>query len=486
MEYIIKGYKPESFFRFFEEISAVPRGSYNEKGIMQYLANFAKERGFEHYTDETYNIIIKKPASSGCETLPAVIFQGHTDIVCEKNNGTVHNFETDPLPLYIDDGILRARGTTLGADNGTAVAYMLALLDADNLRHPPLECIFTSQEEVGLVGAFALDCTPLTGKRMINMDSGSLGRTVAGSAGGVMMHLAKTIAQEPAKGHALAVSITGLQGGHSAGAIDLSRGNPLKILAFIMQTLLTHAPMVLASIEGGSKDNAIPREADAILVFETEEARAAAAATVLDLARELKAQYGQNDPGLTVTTENAPLPETAFTKAFTEELVRLMVMAPHGVVYRNMALNNALIASVNFASIHSAGGVVRMAFTPRSSDAVLKAQMKQQVQTMADVFNYNVTLHGDFPGWRYTETSFMRDVFNAVCQEVLGEGSTVVTTHGGLECGVFADKIPGIDIIAIGPNAGGGHTPEEWLNLASCETQWQIIVGILEKLAAEK
>ncbi len=484
MEYIIKGYKPEKFFNYFEEISAIPRGSGNEKGIMEYLKKFADERGLWCYTDDVFNVIIKKPGSAGCESLPPVILQGHTDIVCEKNQDTVHDFLHDGLKLYVDDeGFLHAKGTTLGADNGTAVCFMLTILDSQELVHPPLECVFTAQEEVGLVGAAKLDYTKLSGRTMINMDAGPLGNAVGSCAGGLRIKMTRDIPYTSTEGTAMAIAVRGLQGGHSGGAISKTKGNSLKIISRVIDAIMQVVPAEICSVDGGDKDNAIPRESDAVLVFKSGADADKALEIVKKMNGEIRDEFGSNDPGLSITCKEVQTPDKSFGAEFSAAISKFMMLAPSNVYFRNFLLGDAVISSVNFASIHTADGKIEANFSPRSATGSIKQEIRRNLEILAGLFGFETEYSGEYPGWSYNENSRVRDIFKEVCVEVLGKEPTIHAIHGGLECGLFIDKLPGLDAIAIGPNGSGGHTPEEKLDLASCETQWKILTALLEKLA---
>lgn len=265
MNFVIQGREPLSVFHFFEEISAIPRPSYHESGIADYLVSFAKARGLECYRDATNNVLIKKPSTMGKENIPAVLFQGHTDMVCEKNADVEHDFLTDPLKLYVDGKMLRAKGTTLGADNGIAVATMLALLDGEIPEHPAMECLFTTAEEVGLDGANNFDYRLISARRLVNMDSEALGRITAGCAGGLRSDIALPCRVKNFAGRAIRVSVSGLMGGHSGENINSGRANANKLMGRLLAALYGEQKFALVSLSGGSKDNAIPRECEAIL-----------------------------------------------------------------------------------------------------------------------------------------------------------------------------------------------------------------------------
>ena len=298
MEQIIQGRRPASVFRYFEQISAIPRGSHNESGIADYLVAFAKERGLEYYRDSLHNVLIKSPATDGQEKRPPLLFQGHTDMVCEKNSDVEHDFFSDPLSLFVDGKLLRARGTTLGADNGIAVAIMLALLDGEVAEHPAFECLFTTAEETGLNGAQNFDYGLIKSRTMINMDSEELGVVTCGCAGGLRSDLTLHCATTPFAGQALRVRIGGLMGGHSGADVNTGRANANKLMGRLLAALLPSCDARIVSIAGGSKDNAIPRECEVVLaVADVDAATDILTGTANEIARELI----KEDRGFTVT-----------------------------------------------------------------------------------------------------------------------------------------------------------------------------------------
>ena len=305
MDYKITGYEPAQLFHFFEEVSAIPRGSGNEKGISDFLVAFAKERGLDVYQDEVYNVIIRKPASAGAENAPTVMLQGHIDMVCDKLGSVEHDFTTDGIDLVVKDGVLTANGTTLGADNGIAVALMLTVLNDDSIVHPALECVFTTDEETGLVGAETLDKSQISARTMINLDSEEEGVATVSCAGGVVVTYTCPIAREHKTGSALTLDISGLLGGHSGSDINLERGNGNLIMARIIDRLMVAGEPAIVSFNGGTKDNAINRECKAVLVYADHAAAEAAAEIARGIIADVTAELEVFDPGFTCTVEIA-------------------------------------------------------------------------------------------------------------------------------------------------------------------------------------
>lgn len=485
MAYIITGYQPEKLFQYFEDISAIPRGSGNEKGISDFLVAFARERGLDVYQDEVYNVIIRKPASAGAEDAAPVMMQGHIDMVCDKLAGVEHDFERDGLELVVEDGVLTANGTTLGADNGIAVALMMTVLDDDTLVHPALECVFTTDEETGLVGAETLDKSQISARIMINLDSEEEGVATVSCAGGVTVTLTRGLALERVDGSLLTVAISGLLGGHSGSDIHLERGNANLLMARIVEQVLRGTDARLVSFDGGSKDNAITRECTARLVLADAADAQRAAGIARAVAQDIAAELEVFDPSFACEVEVA---DGASADAMSTEdawaLVRTIRLAPNGVLRRNVAADGFVEVSSNLGVVATEGASVRMLLAPRSSIASLQEEIKGRIQTLADAFGFSASFDNEYPGWSYTEHSHVREVFQASYCELFGEELKIESIHAGLECGLFTEALPGLDAIAVGPTLADVHTPDEHMPLDSAERFYRLLVDVLARLAA--
>ena len=482
MEYKLSGYQPEAFFRYFEEISAIPRGSGNEEGISKYLMQFAKDKGLTAWSDEIFNVVIVKPASAGKENAPSVILQGHTDIVCEKNADTVHDFLTDGIKLIQEGNILRADGTTLGADNGVAVAMMLTVLADDTLVHPDLYCIFTVQEETGLTGAKELDGSKIPARLLINLDSGGLGHATVSCAGGMRVRMHKACGSTPCDQPALAVRVRGLQGGHSGTEIGKGLGNSNKVMGRLLHEVRLEIPsLALSSIGGGSKDNAIPRECDAVCVFENEADLAKAEAILRKAETDIKDELKEVDPDFHLVIE-AVKAETKMDKAMSDALITLLVVAPNGVRDRNEKAGGFVVRSLNMGVIRMENDTVTVVFAPRSSVASLQDQTAKELTLLAESFGFTVDIGEAYPGWAYNPESPLRRLFEETWKEQTGEDFVCSAIHAGLECGLFCEKFPGLDAIAVGANAYGGHTPDETLDMASVEPIYKQLLAVLARI----
>lgn len=483
MNYKITGYKPEKLFHFFEDISAIPRGSANEKAISDYLVAFAEERNLWYHRDALFNVIIKKPASAGAKEKPAVMLQGHTDMVCEKLAGVAHDFTTDPLDLIIKDGVLSANGTTLGGDNGAAVACMLAILDDDTLTHPALECVFTTQEEIGLNGAEALDKSLLSARTMINLDSEDEGVATVSCAGGLRFGLTRPITRSKKEGMLLHLEATGLLGGHSGTDINKEHQNANLLMARMINHLFHNTDALLVDFNGGTKDNAIPRETSATLFYSDEVAAKNAENLALALSADFSSEICPYEPAFQflVSTENgtADVISAEAGKAF----ITAMCLAPNGVQFRNMNLDGFTVTSLNLGIAATDETSASLVFAPRSSVATLMSALKEKLCLLAETFGFEVSMHGEYPGWSFAEVSPIRDVFVQSYKELFHDDLKIEAIHAGLECGLFSDAIPGLDAIAVGPTIRGCHTPDEHLPLDSFERFYELLTDVLKKLA---
>ena len=485
MEYKITGYEPAKLFHYFEEISAIPRESGNEKGISDYLVAFAKEHGLWVYQDDVYNVIIKKAASAGAEDKPAVMLQGHIDMVCDKLGTVDHDFTKDGIDLVVKDGVLTANGTTLGADNGIAVALMLTVLDDDSLAHPALECVFTTDEESGLVGAETLDKSQIDARTMINLDSEEEGVATVSCAGGVVVTYTRPITREHKSGSVLTLEISGLLGGHSGADIHLERGNGNLIMARIVERLMIAGEPSLVSFNGGTKDNAINRECKAELVYADHAAAEAGAEIAREIAAKVAVELETYDPCFTCDVEVADGAEVEAIDADTAlAFVRAIRLAPNGVMRRNLAADGAVDVSSNIGVVVTSDTEAKILLSPRSSITSLQEEFKDRLQTLADVLGFDAKFEFEYPGWSYAEHSPVRDVFLESYRELFGSELRIESIHAGLECGLFAEALDGLDAIAVGPTLKDVHTPDESMELASSERFYTLLVDVLKRLAS--
>lgn len=482
MTYKITGYQPERLFHFFEDISAIPRGSSNEKAVSDYLVAFAKERGLWYHQDALHNVIIKKPASAGAEDKPAVMLQGHLDMVCEKLAGVNHDFEKDGIDLIVKDGVLTANGTTLGGDNGAAVALMLAVLDDDTLAHPALECVFTTQEETGLTGAAGLDKSLISARTMINLDSEEEGIATVSCAGGMRFTMTRPITRHTASGKLLTIDVSGLLGGHSGTDINKERQNGIILLARLINRVLHETGAQLASFAGGSKDNAIPREVCAVLVCsdaDIEKAQSIAEAMTADFAAELV----PFEPDFKCTISAQDGAAEVLSEADAKAFISAICLAPNGVRRRNLKQDGFVVTSLNLGVARMDDTTASLVFAPRSSVASLQNYTTDCLYLLAETFGFDCDIAGAYPGWSFAEESPIRDTFIASYRELFDADLKIEAIHAGLECGLFSDALPGLDAIAVGPTIRGCHTPDEYLPLDSFERFYSLLTDVLSRLA---
>lgn len=477
MEYIVNGYQPARLFRFFEDICAIPHGSRNEAAVADYLVAFAEARGLSWYRDEIENVLISMPGSAGRENEPPVLLQGHTDMVCEKNNDVAHNFLTDPLKLAVADGKLYAEGTTLGADDGIAVAIMLTVLDGELPSHPPIECLFTSQEEIGLHGAAAFDCSRIHARRMINLDSEADDHAIVGCAGGIRSDMTVQLTRESFRGEALAVTVKGLMGGHSGENIHLGRANANKIMARLLSPLMATDDLHLCTCIGGSKDNAIPRECTALISVSSAEA---AAKKILTAAEDIRGELVDDDAGFKVVAEPAEAPAVMLDAVSTRAMLLPMHVAAIGVLAMNHAVNMvAYSRNMGVVALEENAPTARITFSSRSAKESQLTQSVEELDALASLVGASFNHHSRYPGWDYAPNSPMRDRYIAVYRKLYGAEPVIQSIHAGLECGLLKNKIPDLDIISLGANLENIHSPAEKMDLASCEKLWKIIAEML-------
>ena len=480
---VLQNLEPKLVFDFFEKISDIPRGSGNEKAISDYLLNFGKELGLETIQDEALNIIIKKPASKGYENAPTVIIQGHMDMVCEKNNGTDHDFEKDPLKLRIVDDYIYATDTTLGADNGIAVAYGMALLADNSIPHPALEVLITTDEETGMSGAMAVSKDNLDGKLLINLDNEEEGELLVSCAGGVRTNSAIKIEwQDRADKATMSINISGLKGGHSGMDIIKERGNSNKILGRILKALKDELEFNIVKINGGSKNNAIPREAEVIISLDNSNVDKVTSIVneLADVfANELKAQ----DPGLKVVVNKVSVDESKeFNKDTTDKVINLLYLYPNGVNTRSTEIDGLVESSTNLGVLSTNEDYVEFDSAVRSSVPSLKKEIELRIKTITEIIGAEFSSKSDYPGWEYDPNSKMREICQKVYKDMTGNEAKIVAIHAGVECGLFNEKLGNLDMISFGPNLYDVHTPQEHMSITSVKNTWDYLLKILEEI----
>ncbi len=483
-----KDLKPAGVFRYFEEICQVPRPSKHEEQIIAYLKNFGEKHGLETLVDEVGNVLIKKPATPGMENRKTVVLQSHVDMVCEKNNDTEHDFMKDPIVTEIDGDWLKAQGTTLGADNGIGVATELAILSDDAIQHGPLECLFTIDEETGLTGAFALKEGFMNGDILLNLDSEDEGELFIGCAGGVDS-VAEFTYQEvdvPAGYFCCKVQVKGLKGGHSGGDIHLGRANANKILTRFLTQCLEKYDLYLCEIDGGNLRNAIAREAQALIAIP--EADKHALRTDLNVfASEVQAEYSVTDPELELVMESEPFQSKAIDRDTTSRLLQTLYACPHGVFAMSQDIPGLVETSTNLASVKmKPGHVIRIETSQRSSTASSKQDIARMVRTVFRMAGARVSFSDGYPGWKPNPHSEILEVATASYRRLFNTEAKVKAIHAGLECGLFLDKYPKLDMISFGPTLQGVHSPDERMLIPTVQKFWDHLLDILKHTPEKK
>ena len=475
---VLEQLEPQGVFHFFEELCAIPHGSRNCQAISDWCVSFAKERGLEHYQDEAGNVIIIQGASPGYEAAEPVILQGHLDMVCEKEPGCPKDMAKEGLELYVEDGSVRARGTTLGGDDGIAVAMALAILDDRTLPHPRLEVVLTTEEEIGMLGAQVLDTSPLRGRKLLNLDSEEEGVFTVSCAGGSMVRCTLPVARAPYRGMALQVTVRGLVGGHSGTEIHKGRANANVVLGRVLQAMGEAADLRLVTANGGGKDNAIAVEAAAqVVVSDGAAARQAAEAVAADLARE----YAAADPGLCVEVTSCGAGEMPMDRDTTERALCMLTCLPGGVQTMSMDIPGLVQTSLNLGILTTEQAALTATFCVRSSLGSQKEMLHRRLRSLMEQLGGSISISGDYPAWEYRQDSPLRDLMTDIFWEQYGSAPQIEAIHAGLECGLLAGKLPGLDCVSIGPDLLEIHTPRERMDIASVQRVWQFVLEVLRR-----
>ena len=474
---VLSNLEPKGVFRFFEDLCAIPHGSRNTKAISDYCAAFARERGLEHYQDADNNIIIIKEAAPGYENAPAVILQGHLDMVCEKEPDCPKDMDKEGLDLLVEGDCVTAKGTTLGGDDGIAVAMALAILDAQDLPHPRLEAVFTVDEEIGMLGAVSMDVSPLKGRQLLNLDSEEEGVFTVSCAGGNVSTCLLPVVRVPFQGTALTVTVRGLKGGHSGTEIHKGRANANMLLGRLLQAMASATDLRLVEVHGGLKDNAIPTQAAAqVVAADAHAARAAAQA----MAACFAAEYRVTDPGVAVTVEEGSAGEP-MAAASTQKVLCMLTCLPNGVQVMSADIAGLVQTSLNLGILVTEGGLVRASFCVRSSVDSQKEMLKARLACLMEQLGGSVEFSGDYSGWEYRSDSPLRDRLVAVYREQYGREPRIEAIHAGVECGIFAGKLDDLDCVSIGPDPPEIHTPRERLSIASTQRLWSFVLEVLKR-----
>lgn len=479
---VLSELKPERVFYYFEEICKIPHGSYHTKQISDYLVEFAKKNGLSYRQDESNNVIIRKPAAAGYEEAPTVILQGHCDMVCEKIPGSVHDFEKDGLSLIIEGDYITADGTTLGGDDGIAVAYGLAIMEDASLKHPALELVITTDEEVGLLGATSLDASDLKGRYLINMDSEEEGYLWISCAGGLSATSQIPVCYEAGEGMGFRVTVEGLTGGHSGAEIDKIRANSNKLMGRFLFELKQKADYGLAKLQGGQKDNAIPRTTEAVILMDANQEE-----LLMEMAgklqQDLRKEYSGSDGEIQISVEK--LGETQMPilhPVSLQKIVFFLVQIPYGIQKMSGEIPGLVETSINPGILELDQESCKVVSSIRSSVKSAKEALTEKLIYLTEFLGGTCVPEGDYPAWEYKKESRLREIMVETYEELFGEKPEVKAIHAGLECGLFYEKIPGLDCVSFGPNMQDIHTTEEKLSISSTARMWEYLLKVLENI----
>ena len=475
----LAGLNPASVFGYFEEICAIPHGSRNTKAISDYLVDFAKARNLRYIQDEVNNVIIFQDGTCGYEDHEPVILQGHMDMVCEKDASCPLNMETDGLDVMHDGSYVFAKGTTLGADNGIAVAYALALLDDPTIPHPPLEIVITVDEEIGLLGAAAIDLSQLKGRVLLNLDSEDEGVFTVSCAGGATATISLDAPRRAVYGPCIRLVVDGLQGGHSGAEIHKNRANANKVMGEFLSRIQAIMPLCLTSFAGGSKDNAIPRSCQANAV-----AMGINLERINGIAEALQAEIREtfDEPEATVQAFDLDaLGGNALPTELTAKVIGLLCSVPNGVQAMSADMPGLVQTSLNMG-IAKLGNAMKMTFSVRSSVDQEKQDLLSKLQELAKFYDGSYSQMGEYPAWEYKADSKLRSVMVDTYTRMYNKAPEVLAIHAGLECGLLGKKIPDLDCVSIGPQMYDIHTSREKLSIASTERTWEFLLEILKAL----
>jgi len=475
--------KPTLVWTHFDHIRQIPRCSKHEEKIRQYILEFAKKQGLQTRTDPVGNVVVIKPAAKGMEKKPIAILQGHMDMVCEKNSDVTFDFSKDPIQLAITGDLLKAKGTTLGADNGIGVAMSLAILEDKTLTLGPIEALFTIDEETGLTGAFALEQNMLKGRIMLNLDSEDFGILTVGCAGGGDSKLELPLTMEPVPSAAvgLSVTVTGLRGGHSGVDIYEQRGNAVKILARILWKAGMKHPLTIADIKGGDKHNAIPREAHAVVGIPNAD-KAAVTSLLKQECQAVLEELKAVDAGLKLDVKDQQMPKQAVSHASSMTLLNLLCGLPHGVDKRSNDIPTLVETSNNVATISITGKTAAISTSSRSSVKSELQDMRDRIHAITTLAGATTTEGTPYPGWKPNMDSNLLKLSKKIFKDMYHEDAKIEAIHAGLETGIVGEKFPGMDMISIGPTVKNPHSPDEYLVISSVGKTYDYVLRILQSL----
>lgn len=473
--------KPENVFHFFAELAMIPRGSGNMKAVADYCEDFAKSRELKAVRDDADNVIIYKPASKGYEAATPVILQGHLDMVCQKTADSNIDFEKDPIEIFIEGDFVKAKNTTLGADNGIAVAMVLAILDSDDLCHPPIEAVFTTDEEIGMLGASALDMSLLSGKMMINLDSEEDDVLTVSCAGGEDFTVTAVPDTKPNCGETVTVVIEGLRGGHSGVEIDKSRVNSNILAGRFLRELGNCMEFDIISVKGGDKGNAIPLRTEMVLSCANANRLIKAAQKI---AKAVKTEIAAREPDFKLSADLSPEKyDAALSDSVKDKLIFALSLTPNGICEMSCEIDGLVETSLNLGILSADTDGILLHYALRSNKATALHSLADRLSLFAKMLGFDYETGGYYPPWEFKDGSTLQKLYCETYKELCGEEVKVEAIHAGLECAVFADKLPGLDCIAIGPTLFDVHTTSERMYIPSVEKIYNLVTDLLKKLS---
>ncbi|ABF40506.1 Peptidase M20C, Xaa-His dipeptidase [Candidatus Koribacter versatilis Ellin345] len=474
--------EPKAIWKHFEALTKIPRPSTKEDAARKYVIGIAEKHGLKHVMDAAGNLVVSKPATKGREHAPMAALQGHLDMVCEKNEGTHFDFDKDAIKVIRGEDWLYADGTTLGSDNGVGVATALAVMESKDIAHGPLEFVFTIDEETGLTGASDFQPGLLKSKYFLNLDGEEKGTLCIGCAGGVNTPAHRKVTKKAAPaGTALRVKVSGLKGGHSGVDIHLGRGNAVRILGRVLETLLRDEHANLADIKGGSAHNAIPREAYAVVVIDPKREEEVKT-VVARIAEDVKAELGAFDPDVKISVENVAAPKEIMEHADATKVADLLATVHHGVLAMSPDIKGLVQTSTNLATVSLNGDTVEVVTSQRSSIESSKNAIARMVAALCKNTGFHAEHTTGYPGWKPEPNSDIVKISRKVHEEVLGKDPELVAMHAGLECGVIGEKHHGMQMISFGPQIENPHSPNERVQISSVESFWKFLRVLLERI----
>jgi dipeptidase D len=479
----IQGLEPNLVWQHFHAISQIPRCSGNELAVEEYILQLANRHNLPSQRDSIGNIVVTCPGTHGMEANPTVILQGHTDMVCEKNNDTKHDFSKDPITLLKEGEWITANGTTLGADNGIGICYSLALMEDQTIPHPPLELLFTVDEETALTGVTGLSSDFLKGKRLINLDSEEEGIFYIGCAGGRNTVLRKKLkTQPPPSGHTgFRIQLGGLRGGHSGLNIHQDLGNAIILLSRLLFRLYDRTIFCLSTINGGDKHNAIPRESQAVITVE-EGYGPMLSSFISEMEEVFRSEYQYTDKDIFLNLEETDGIEYVLDPSLQKALIHFLYSVPHGVMAMSHAVPGIVETSTNMAAVKTADGLIELITSQRSSIASSSEDISDRIRALGELAGFEVEKHDSYPAWQPNPDSPLLGLAKATYEETTGHEAEVRVVHAGLECGILGEKYPGLDMISFGPTIQGAHSPDEKVHIKSVENIWYFLIELLKRI----